>query len=116
MCGLVLSTIIALLVAETRPVVPLWLRQAISNAISIAVMVKLGITHPPAGAASVIFASGEFGWTNMVVGIFGNVLAIGVATIINNISIYRQYPTFWGLAPIATQAQSFGKYMSHNKE
>jgi len=39
-----------------------WMRLAVAPAFSITAMVKLGIPHPPAGAHSVIYATGEFGW------------------------------------------------------
>mmetsp|Transcript_11288 Transcript_11288/g.27175 ORF Transcript_11288/g.27175 Transcript_11288/m.27175 type:complete len:80 (+) Transcript_11288:660-899(+) len=63
-------------------------------------MVKCGVIHPPAGAAAVIFSTGNFTWIQMGMMLVGNVLAILSSTLINNWSDKRQYPTFWGFRPI----------------
>jgi hypothetical protein len=73
----------------------IWMRQALATSLAVAAMAKMGVTHPPAGAAALLFASGSFGWGNMLFVLVGNVIAIGAATLINNFSEYRQYPTFW---------------------
>jgi CBS-domain-containing membrane protein len=77
--------------------VSIWMRQALATSLAVATMAKLGVIHPPAGAAALLFASGSFGWGNMLFVLVGNVIAIGAATLINNFSEYRQYPIFWGL-------------------
>lgn len=63
-------------------------------------MVKFGVTHPPAGAAALVFSSGEQSWIQVGIMLMGNVVAIVCATAINNWNKKRQYPTFWGLRPI----------------
>jgi CBS-domain-containing membrane protein len=73
----------------------IWMRQALATSLAVAAMAKMGVTHPPAGAAALLFASGSYGWGNMLFVLVGNVIAIGAATFINNFSDYRQYPTFW---------------------
>ena len=78
----------------------LWLKQTLATSLAIAVMVKLGVTHPPAGAAALLFASGLPSLQQVGMMIFGNVIAIVFAAIINNANEKRQYPTFWGLRPI----------------
>jgi CBS-domain-containing membrane protein len=77
--------------------ISIWMRQALATSLAVAAMAKLGVMHPPAGAAALVFASGSFGWGNMLFVLVGNVIAIGAATFINNFSEYRQYPIFWGL-------------------
>jgi CBS-domain-containing membrane protein len=77
-----------------------YLRTSLVTAIAVSAMVKFGFTHPPAGASALLFSTGLLGWTNMVVLLIGNVMAIGVATIVNNLSDRRQYPTYWGLGTI----------------
>lgn len=96
--------------------------------LSTTAMVKLGITHPPAGAAALIYSSGTLGWGNMLFMLLGNLVgtpyisiwihehgfsawacelttfscmqvAIGLAALINNWSDARQYPTYWGVFP-----------------
>jgi CBS-domain-containing membrane protein len=74
----------------------IWMKQALATSLAVAVMAKMGVIHPPAGAEALLFASGNFGWGNMLFVLVGNVIAIGAATVINNFSDYRQYPTFWG--------------------
>lgn len=71
-----------------------WLRQSLATSLAIASMVKLGITHPPAGASALIFATGEARWGNMAFLLIGNLIAIASATIINNASNKRQYPIY----------------------
>jgi CBS-domain-containing membrane protein len=75
----------------------IWMRQSLATALAVASMVKLGITHPPAGAAALICASGEYGWGSMLFVLIGNVIAICAATLINNWSDQRQYPSYWGV-------------------
>jgi len=78
----------------------LWLRQSLATALAITAMVKFGITHPPAGAAALIFSSGHFNWANLGTMLLGNVIAIVTATVINNLDMRRQYPTFYGISPL----------------
>jgi CBS-domain-containing membrane protein len=97
--GQALSLSIAMVVSYfDNSISALWLRQSLATAIAVAAMVKLGITHPPAGASALIFASGEFDWTHVLAFFVANVIAIGVATIINNTSNKRQYPMYWGIS------------------
>jgi HPP family len=78
------------------------LRTSLATAIAVSAMVKFGCTHPPAGASAVFFSTGGglLGWTNMAVLLVGNVLAIAVATVVNNLSDRRQYPTYWGFGTV----------------
>ena len=72
------------------------MRQALATALAIMLMARLGITHPPAGAAALIFSGGGYGWAHFGIMLAGNVLAIFLASIFNNANQKRQYPTFWG--------------------
>ena len=76
---------------------PVWLRIVIGPAFAIGAMVKLGIAHPPAGAHSVLYASGRynFGFYGLVV--ISTAISVIPATMINNMSSKRQYPTYWGV-------------------
>jgi CBS-domain-containing membrane protein len=78
---------------------PTWIRQVVAPALSIGIMAKLGITHPPAGAQCVIFAEGGHGWTSYALVILCSVISLIPATLINNMSQKRQYPTYWGYIP-----------------
>ena len=90
--------------------IPLWARQSVATSLSIAGMVKLGIIHPPAGAAAMLFSTGKFGWMNMAFMLFANVLAIAAATLINNMSNKRQYPNYWGFRPFVEAYKLCRKY------
>mmetsp|Transcript_1636 Transcript_1636/g.2987 ORF Transcript_1636/g.2987 Transcript_1636/m.2987 type:complete len:305 (+) Transcript_1636:946-1860(+) len=71
-------------------------RKALATALAIMCMARLGVTHPPAGAAALLFAGGQYSWGHMGIMLAGNILAIFSATLINDMNVKRQYPTFWG--------------------
>ena len=77
-------------------ILPTWIRQMVAPAFAIGAMVKLGITHPPAGAFSVIFAQGQHNWGFYGIAVLCSVISIIPAIIVNNMSQKRQYPTYWG--------------------
>lgn len=80
-------------------ILPTWIRRAIAPAFAITAMVKFGVPHPPAGAHSVIFASGEYGWRFYLLVVLGSILSVIPATLVNNLSAKRAYPIFWGYLP-----------------
>jgi CBS-domain-containing membrane protein len=82
--------------------IPVWLRVNLATAFAVAVMSKLAIIHPPAGAAAFSFASGSLGWGTMVVFMVGYIVTIAISMFLNNWSVERQYPIYWGV-PGATQ-------------
>lgn len=75
--------------------VPLRFRESLATALAVAAMVKLGITHPPAGAFALVFASEKLGWGSVSMVLIANVIAVLMATLINNLSTKRQYPLYW---------------------
>ncbi len=79
-----------------------WLRRAIGPAIAIAVMVKLGLTHPPAGAHAVLYASGKYNFAFYALVVVSTVISIIPATLVNNMSRKRQYPIYWGFPSFLT--------------
>jgi len=93
--GQLLSLVIAQSIGQIDEM-EVWLRQSLATALAIGTMVKLGITHPPAGAAALLFSSGRFVWDQVWIMLFANVVAILAATLFNNLHDKRQYPTFWG--------------------
>lgn len=72
-----------------------WIRQAIATACAITALVKLGIFHPPAGGAALVFSSGAFNLGLYLIMVSSCALFVIVATMINNFSKKRQYPTYW---------------------
>lgn len=83
----------AISLAFTYIPMAVWLRQAIASSLAIAMMGKLGVLHPPAGAASILLASGQFGWRHYGLLLAATMLSLIPAVLINNSSTKRQYPT-----------------------
>lgn len=78
-------------------ILPVWARQTLAAVLAISFMVRCGITHPPAGAAALLVSGEKTTLLSMAATLLANVLAIGSATILNNMSIERQYPMTWRL-------------------
>lgn len=87
--------------SEYLDVVPRWLALALAPATAISAMQFFGVSHPPAGAVSLIFITGSPTITGMQWAfllcplLLGNVVAILLASWINNLSSKRQYPMYW---------------------
>jgi CBS-domain-containing membrane protein len=58
-------------------------------------MIKLGVFHPPAGGAALAYSSGAFSFGFYLLMVSISALFIIPATMINNLSKKRQYPTYW---------------------
>jgi len=97
--GQVLGLLIAHGVGQADSLEP-WLKQTLATSLAIGAMVKFGVTHPPAGAAALLFSNGSRTWQQIGMMILGNIIAILCATFFNNLNDKRQYPTFWGLRSI----------------
>ena len=76
-----------------------WLRRAVCPSLGIAAMTALGVTHPPAGAHATIWADGNHDWKFYAIVVLCSAVSVIPATIINNMSLKRQYPTYWGYLP-----------------
>lgn len=94
--GQLLSMSIALTIS-TLPLLPTWFKQALATSLAIGLMTRCGLTHPPAGASAFLFSSGMFGISHMILLLCGNVLAIFLGSVINNMSEKRQYPTYYAM-------------------
>ncbi|GKY96392.1 hypothetical protein MPSEU_000598800 [Mayamaea pseudoterrestris] len=103
--GQAVSMTISLSVASSEAI-PIWLRQGLATALSVAVMAKLGVTHPPAAASAAIFASGLVNWPSMGFLLVANVIAVLLSTSLNNLSTKRQYPTYWGAESLWADLES----------
>ena len=90
-------------------ILPTWLRRAVGPAVAIGVMVKLGVTHPPAGAHAVLYASGDYDFGFYALVVLSSVISVIPATAVNNLSSKRQYPTYWTLLPHSFLAGQAGK-------
>ena len=81
--------------------VPMWVATAMAPAFGIASMAKLGLTHPPAGAAALIFVTGgarttDLGFMYLLIPLTaGNLICCACAMVYNNCFEGRRYPIFW---------------------
>lgn len=96
LAGQAVSLFIALAISYLHGM-DLSVRESLGTALAVAAMVKLGLTHPPAGAASLLFVGQDLKMSNLAATLLGNVVAVAAATFINNLSYKRQYPTTWGV-------------------
>ena len=64
-----------------------------------ATMTAAGVVHPPAGAHATIWADADHNWYFYVIVVLCSVVSVVPATIINNMSVKRQYPVYWGYLP-----------------
>ena len=82
-------------------IIPQWIAVALVPATAIAAMQACGVSHPPAGAASLIFISGgakltNMGWMYLITPLLiGNIICVLCAMAINNLVKKRQYPVYW---------------------
>ena len=81
--------------------IPQWVAVALVPATAIAINQRMGLLHPPAGAASLIFVSAgkritDLGWMYVLMPLLvGNLVCCAMAAAINNLSKTRQYPVFY---------------------
>lgn len=86
---------------EFLGVIPQWVAVALAPATAIAVNQRLGVLHPPAGAASLIFVSAgqritDLGWMYLIMPLLvGNLVCCCMAALVNNLCKTRQYPVFF---------------------
>ena len=74
------------------------LRLALSASVSITMMAKLGVVHPPAGALAVMLViDDEFHWGSLLQYVIGVIVAISLATVVNNLNEKRTYPQYWNM-------------------
>ena len=81
---------------------PQWAVVALAPATAIALSQRVGLLHPPAGAASLIYVAAapgkitSLGFMYLLMPLLvGNVFCCLMATAINNVSRARQYPLFY---------------------
>lgn len=112
--GQTVSLAIAIGIASI-PSLDLWIRQSLATALAVTSMVKLGVTHPPAGAAALIFSGGNNSWGNLAMMLVGNAIAVCTSTIINNMNMKRQYPMSWGIGWAYKEARRRWKMRKEGK-
>uniref|UniRef100_A0A7S0VL99 HPP transmembrane region domain-containing protein n=1 Tax=Hemiselmis tepida TaxID=464990 RepID=A0A7S0VL99_9CRYP len=81
-------------------ILPQWVANALAPAVAITLMAATGMTHPPAGACTLIYISNasikSLGWLFILVPVItGSLVMLGIALFVNNLSKHRKYPLFW---------------------
>lgn len=105
--GQLVAIVVSLSLCYAKESLHLWLRLSLAVSLTVAVMAKLGITHPPAGASAMIFATGKFDWRSLPSMLICYLVALVCATFFNNFSDKRQYPSFWGIPPLDSRVRRF---------
>jgi len=77
------------------PGIPYYIKWSLFPSILIGFMGRSSLIHPPAGGDVLLYSIYGATWRQYGAVLFNYAFAIGMATIINNISINRQYPIFW---------------------
>jgi CBS-domain-containing membrane protein len=78
---------------------PACIEIALAPALGIGLKQYFGLTHPPAGAAAIVFSALDYGWIHFILFELGVIIVIICSMIINNLNDHRQYPTYWYLNP-----------------
>ena len=79
--GQAMAMVISIFVSQSN--LDLHYKQSIATGLTIFLMVKLGVTHPPAGASALVYASENFGWGNMAFSLIAVWVAILTASFTN---------------------------------
>ena len=88
---------------------PIWMVVSVTAPGGIALMTKLGLAHPPAAAGIVaLFSQPDFSVASGVFVLAGNLVAICIAILVNNLSEKSQYPIYWGFGVQATMQSLAG--------
>merc|ERR1711933_252694 len=77
------------------PGIPYYIKWSLFPSIIIGFMGRANLIHPPAGGDVLLYSINGATWRLYGTVLFNYAFAIFMATIINNISIDRQYPIFW---------------------
>ena len=76
------------------------LRISLAASLSIALMARLGVTHPPGGALAVLLSIDDsYDWISLLLYLIGSLMAIVIAIVVNNLNEKRAYPQYWRLVP-----------------
>ena len=77
------------------------LRISLAASISITLMARVGVIHPPGGALAVMLSMGNYTWISLVLYQLTLVVVICIAIVINNLNEKRKYPQYWNMVPKA---------------
>lgn len=93
MCGIIAITI------NNIPYLPSLFRISLTPALVVLIMGKTGFIHPTTGGDALLYAydgNTTSAWIQpFIIILFNYIIGIVLSTVINNISIDRQYPNYW---------------------
>ena len=93
--GHLVTSVVGVMILKFLPI-DLFLQIAFAVGLGIFVMILLGVTHPPAGGNPIIIILGA-GSYNFLLNpiIFGSIIIIVYAIILNRFILKKNYPTNW---------------------
>jgi CBS-domain-containing membrane protein len=93
--GHLVTSIVGVLVLKFLPV-DQFLQIAIAVGLGIFVMIILGVTHPPAGGNPIVIIVGAYSYDFLLNPIiFGSIIIIIYAIILNRFILKKNYPSSW---------------------
>ena len=89
------TSVVGVLILKFIPV-DLFLQIAIAVGLGIFVMILLGVTHPPAGGNPIVIILGAVSYDFLLNPIiFGSIIIIVYAIILNRFILKKNYPVSW---------------------
>ena len=93
--GHLVTSVVGVLILKFLPV-DQFLQIAIAVGLGIFVMILLGVTHPPAGGNPIVIILGAVSYDFLLNPIiFGSIIIIVYAIILNRIILKKNYPSSW---------------------
>ena len=93
--GHLVTSVVGVLILKFIPV-DLFLQIAIAVGLGIFVMILLGVTHPPAGGNPIVIILGAVSYDFLLNPIiFGSIIIIVYAIILNRFILKKNYPSSW---------------------
>ncbi len=90
-----MTSIVGVLILKFLPV-DQFLQIAIAVGLGIFVMIILGVTHPPAGGNPIVIIVGAYSYDFLLNPIiFGSIIIIIYAIILNRFILKKNYPSSW---------------------
>ena len=72
-------------------------RIPLATCITVSLMGRAGVIHPPGGALAIIMASGKYHWGSILSYMLTLVPVIAISIVINNMNEKRKYPQYWNM-------------------
>ena len=97
--GHLVTSVVGVLILKFLYPVDQFLQIAIAVGLGIFIMILLGVTHPPAGGNPIVIILGAVSYDFLLNPIiFGSIIIIVYAIILNRFILKKNYPSNWGKA------------------